>query len=275
MINFIGCNVGCNIVDPECDEGEHYTEQVYLKNIEVYRSYGITHIEFSHVTVINEEEAGRIREFCRKVGIVPWSIHSEHLNSPDQNAIDEYFRIQTHCSKIAKALDAKVVVCHIPNLEPRAGDMDRDLKILTQLADITREYELKLAIETPPYDYIIQLVDTINRDDVGMNLDTGHTFLEGRNPDEVAEKIGKRLFTTHLQDNFGTNDDHQPPGLGKINWRKLLTALKKIEYNGPLMLELTGAGVKARRSTLELRTLELDKELLFAKAYLEYLSKTI
>ncbi len=265
------CSIGCNIVDPDCDKADNYTEQVYIKNIAEYREYGFRHLEFSHVGILDEAAAGRIREFCRNLGMVPWSIHSEHLNGSGDAALQEYLDIQVRCAKICKALAAKVMVCHIPNVEPRAGDLQRDIKVLTEVADITRRFGLKLAIETPPYDYIIEIVDAIGRDDVGINLDSGHTFLEGHDPAEVARKIGKRLFTTHLQDNFGVNDDHQPPGLGKIDWASLITALKEIGYAGPLLMEMTGEEVKARRSTVELRDFALGKELLVGKSYLEYL----
>jgi sugar phosphate isomerase/epimerase len=271
MKEFTGCSIGCNIVDQHCDDETNYTEDIYMKNIAMYREYGIRHLEFSHVKFIDEAAAGRIREFCRNIGIIPWSIHSEHLNAPGDEALVKYMETQTHCARIAKALDTKVMVCHLPNVAPRAADLKRDVAILTQLADITRSFGLKLAIETPPYEYIIKVVDEINRDDVGINLDTGHTFLEGHDPGEVVKKIGKRLFTTHMQDNFGVNDDHQPAGLGKIDWRSLLRGLKEIGYQGPLMMELTGEGVKARRSTLELRDYPLEKEIMLAQAYLEYL----
>jgi len=267
----IGCNIGCNIVYPDCEDENKYNEALYFEAIPEYKKHGFTHIEFSHVHKLDEAGAGRIREFCRTVGIIPWSIHSEHLNADGAQALEEYLTIQLHCCKIAKALDAKVVVCHIPNVAPRAKALERDVDVLSKLADITHEYGLKLAIETPPYDYIIKLVDAIDRDDVGINLDTGHSFLEGNDPAFVARKIGKRLFTVHLQDNFGVNDDHQPPGLGKIDWHSTLTALNEIGYNGPLMMEMTGPGVKCRRSVKELRNFALEKELIFAKAYLEYL----
>jgi sugar phosphate isomerase/epimerase len=267
----IGCNIGCNIVHPDYEDVNKYNEALYFELIPKYKKYGFTHIEFSHVHKLDEAGAARIRELCRTTGIIPWSIHSEHLNADGAQALEDYLAIQRHCCKIAKALDAKVVVCHIPNVEPRAKAFERDVDVLTKLADITREYGLKLAIETPPYEYIIELVDAIDRDDVGMNLDTGHTFLEGHDPASVARKIGKRLFTTHLQDNFGVNDDHQPPGLGKIDWHSTLVALNEIGYNGPLMMEMTGPGVKDCRSVKELRNFALEKELIFAKAYLKYL----
>jgi len=271
MSNRISYNIGCNIVDPLCDEDSNYTKDVYLKNIAKYRDYGFTHIEFSHTSALREADALEIKDFAQKTGIIPWSIHSEHLNGGTQKEIEEYFKKQEHCCKIAQALGTKICVCHIPNVEPRATDIKRDVALLSRLADITRAHGLKLAIETPPYDYIIKVVDKINRHDVGINLDTGHCFLEGNDPEKAAKAIGKRLITTHLQDNFGVNDDHCPPGLGKINWRRTLKEILATGYDGPLLVELTGNGVKARRSVKELRNFELDKEIVFVIAYFKHL----
>jgi sugar phosphate isomerase/epimerase len=271
----VNYSIGCNIVDPVCDVGTNYTKDVYLKNIAKYREYGVSHLEFSHVTVLSEDDAKEIKDFCQKIGITPWSVHSEHLNAPGKEALDEYLCVQDKCARTAAALGTKVCVCHIPNVEPRAGEPERDIDVLKRVADITGKYGLKLAIETPPYDYIIELVDAISREDVGMNLDTGHSFLEGNDPAKVAKAIGKRLFTTHLQDNFGENDDHQAPGIGKINWRETLKAIKESGYDGPLMLELTGGGVKARRTVPQLRDFELDKEMVFALSYINLILNEI
>ena len=240
----LAVTLAANIVYPHHDDENKYNETLYLEAIPKYKEYGFSHIEFSCIHKLDETVAARIREFCQKTGIIPWSIHSENLNADGAQALEEYLLTQRRCCKIAKALGTKVVVCHIPNVFPRAKAFERDLDILTQVADISREYGLKLALETPPYDYMIKLVDAIGRDDVGINLDAGHSFLEGNDPAFVVREIGKRLFTTHLQDNFGVNDDHQPPGLGKINWEALLSALKEIGYNGPLMMEMHGSGVK-------------------------------
>lgn len=264
-------SIGCNIVDPNCDKSEHYTKDVYIRQIHKYADYGIKFVEFSHVTMLSEDDAKQIKDFSLKEGVIPWSIHSEHLNGSNKEAIEEYFTIQEECAKIAKALGTYIFVCHLPNLDPRANDLVRDINLLTRLADITGKYNLKLAIETPPYEYILKIVEAIDRDDVGINLDTGHTFLEGKDPAEVAMAIGKRLFTLHLQDNFGINDDHQAPGMGNIDWTSMIKALKSINYTAPLIMELTGSEVKARRSDKFLKDFALEKEILFAKSYLKYL----
>ena len=270
--------VGCNIVHPDCDKAEMYTRDVYIERLSAYRRYGFRHVEFSHVTAIDEGDAEAIRAHAQLVGVVPWSVHGEHLNADGQAALEEYLRIQTHCARMARALGVTLLVCHLPHVEPYAAAPRRDTDILSRLADITDSRDLKLAVETTcpaPTDYLIGIVDAINRPSVGVNLDTGHVVLQDEDPAEMARKIGPRLMTTHLQDNFGANDDHQAPGMGRIDWRSLLRALKEIGYAGPLMVELTGEGVKANRSSEEMRDFALEKEIIFTLAYLRHLAGEI
>lgn len=268
-------NIGCNIVDPLCVLAEDYTLQVYLKNIAKYREYGIRFLEFSHVTALDEESAVMIRDFCSNTGMTPWSLHSENLNDPD--GLTEYLEAEGHCAKIAAALGANVMVCHIPNIEPRAKLLERDIEIISNVAELTREYGVKLAVEVciNDFEHVIRIVDAVKRADVGMNIDTGHCFC--LNDCDVAKLIriaGKRILTLHLHDNFGSNDDHQMPGLGRIDWKSTLRALKEVAYGGPLMMEMTGPAVKAHRSVEELRDFDLEKEIVCGKAYLEYVWNT-
>ena len=248
-----------------------YCKESYLPLLEKYRSWGIRHLEFSHVMMLNVGDAGELRQRCRELGLVPWSIHSEHLNG--REGLEEYLRVQGHCAAIAEALDARTMVCHLPNLEPR-HDLEIAQTIICRLADITREHNLRLAVEncafTGEIDFICHLVAAIDRPDVGVNFDSGHAFLaEGQALPATLRKIGSRLFTTHLQDNFGENDDHQGPGMGFIDWPPLLSALQEIGYQGPLMLELTGGGVKSRRTVPQLRQYPLERELFLAQSYLQ------
>ena len=44
----------------------------------------------------------------------------------------------------------------------------------------------------------------------------------------------------HAHDNNGTNDDHLPPGDGKINWNKLVRDLIEFRFRGAFILEMAG-----------------------------------
>lgn len=271
------CNVGCNVVVPEIEDCMAYTAEVYLEHIEPYRKLGFRHLEFSHLMALSVEEALVIREHCRECGIIPWSVHSEHWN--DGILLEEYLATQEHCARVADALDARIMVCHLPNVNPRLGDFERDLEAITKLADITRKYKLKLAIEgclAGDWEYIIKIVDTLDRVDVGTNLDTGHASLySGEDLGDLIHRLGPRIFTLHIQDNFGHNDDHLPPGIGLINWQKTLQALKQVGYRGSLMMEMTSPVIKKHRSVTELKELALEKELIGGKTYLEHVWATL
>jgi sugar phosphate isomerase/epimerase len=43
----------------------------------------------------------------------------------------------------------------------------------------------------------------------------------------------------HLHDNFGEFDNHLPLGDGNINFPRIFRALKKINYTGRIILEMT------------------------------------
>lgn len=268
------CNIGCNIVIPEVDDIQMYTREVYYRAIPMYRDYGFRHLEFSHLTQLSPEDGLAIRKRCRECGISPWSVHSEHLN--EETGVNEYLATQRHCAEVADALDARVMVCHLPNLSTRF-DFERAKDILSRLADITGEFNLKLAIENcllGDAGFIIRLVDALGRPNVGINCDTGHAFLyETHDVAGLIRQFGKRLLTTHLQDNFGKNDDHQMPGLGYIDWPEVLQAIHETGYEGPLMMEMTGGAVKSRRTVPQLRKMDIDRELVCGRAYLEHVWK--
>jgi sugar phosphate isomerase/epimerase len=68
-------------------------------------------------------------------------------------------------------------------------------------------------------------------------FDSGHAHLDGGVNDAV-ELLGERIASTHLHDNAGTKDEHLLPFEGKIEWGKLLGALRQQSKEIPLVLEL-------------------------------------
>lgn len=293
--------IGCNLVDVVSDDvAGFYTLAAYRNVLNDYVRYRelIGALEFSHVTNITPEEAVTVGNWARELGFDTWSIHSEHLNVGDR--LEDYLAVQKHEAEVCAALGCQVMVCHLPNLRPYV-DFERDLDVIGKVAELTHANGVRLAVETcfypdaegalqPDAELVIKVVETLNMDDVGVNVDTGHNLIgqsHGREADlerilsgeekqtlpDLVRRIGKKLFTTHLQDNFGMNDDHQAPGFGYIDWEALLPALLETGYQGPLMMELTGAGVKPRRTVPQMRKFPLDKEIIFSASYLNFLLK--
>lgn len=269
--------VGCNIVVAGATI-QDYNEKLYYEQLEVYKNYGFSHVEFSHVFQLDEAAAKRLKQRAMELGITIWSVHSWHLNDLTSEALALYNNQQEHHAKIAGALGASVMVCHLPNVKNRHGDLQRSVTILTMVADHCRKYGVRLAIEVcedGDVEHIMKVIDTLNRPDVGMNVDTGHVMWCSKiQPSKVIRLCGSRIISLHLQDNYGANDDHQMPGLGLIDWPAVIKALKDVGYKGPLIMEMGYSG-KKHRSVPELRTYEKEKELVQGGAWLDWLWTTI
>lgn len=73
--------------------------------------------------------------------------------------------------------------------------------------------------------------------DVGICLDYGHANLMGDLSDAI-ETVSGHLWTTHVHDNDGRNDDHRVPFAGRIDWDAAMMETQKIGYDGVLMFEV-------------------------------------
>ena len=58
-----------------------------------------------------------------------------------------------------------------------------------------------------------------------------------RGPRRKRGRPDRLLATTHVHDNNGRQDSHEPPGHGTIDWSAWGPALDSIGYGGPILLE--------------------------------------
>ena len=112
---------------------------------------------------------------------------------------------------------------------------------------------------------ILWILDGINAAQVGVCLDTGHAFL-ANDIHGLVHKLSGHLRMIHVHDNGGAEDNHWPPGDGKIDWEKFLSDLIEVRFRGALILEMAGNDdpavtmAKARRGRSHLR--EIARRLL-------------
>ncbi|HEY3160709.1 MAG TPA: sugar phosphate isomerase/epimerase family protein [Vicinamibacterales bacterium] len=77
--------------------------------------------------------------------------------------------------------------------------------------------------------------------DVGICLDYGHANLMGDLGDAI-ETVSGHLWTTHVHDNDGRQDDHRVPFAGRIDWDAAIMETQKIGYDDVLMFEVADTG---------------------------------
>lgn len=123
----------------------------------------------------------------------------------------------------------------------RRDALARGLLVLAKHAD---EAGLVVCVENMPPGVhpgsrmtdLANLVTEIDHPALALTLDTGHAHMSASVASETRA-AGSRLHTTHVHDNNGRQDTHEPPGLGSIDWPAWVAALDAIDYEGPIMLE--------------------------------------
>jgi sugar phosphate isomerase/epimerase len=76
---------------------------------------------------------------------------------------------------------------------------------------------------------------------VSICLDLGHAHLEGDVVDAI-ETLSEHIAAIHAHDNGGRDDEHLVPFDGTIAWPSALTALQKVGYDAPIVMELVSRG---------------------------------
>lgn len=85
------------------------------------------------------------------------------------------------------------------------------------------------------------MLDEIGDEHIVGCLDVGHVSLIGEEAEDAIRVLGHdRLKALHVHDNGYAADDHQLPGLGKMNWTAIMKALKDIDYTGVFTYEADG-----------------------------------
>ncbi len=216
------------------------------------------HLDYHDVAAVN-----RAKNEMDRLGLEPYSMHAPFRNeiditSPDASQRDHSIREVMRAADSASALAVKYLVIHpgperadIPRSE-RLQRMDLAAESLNRIARYCREKKVGLVLEnmlphlfTGPVRELLWIVGSMVECDVGLCLDTGHASLSG-DLFGVVHKVSGHLWMIHASDNGGRFDDHLPPGMGKIDWERLLAQLARIKFGGTLILELNGNSPPAK-----------------------------
>lgn len=135
---------------------------------------------------------------------------------------------------------------------PRAASRDDNRpeaarRSLEEIVALATGVGVRVAVEVIPNplsspDVLVGLIEEqLEGLDVGICLDYGHAHLMG-DLGEAIEAVSGHLWTTHVHDNHGREDEHLVPFAGTIDWDAAIMATQKIGYDGPLMLEVADTG---------------------------------
>jgi sugar phosphate isomerase/epimerase len=83
-----------------------------------------------------------------------------------------------------------------------------------------------------------------------FHFDVAHAFIENRmkGVQQYVDAFADKLVHVHLHDNHGKQDEHLPLGEGNIDFRKVVKALKTVDYCRTMTFEVFTSRVDAARS---------------------------
>jgi sugar phosphate isomerase/epimerase len=170
------------------------------------------------INVTSTERASRIEamdEIKRALEIaeqIPFRFLVQHLGVGNEAFSDRKFEAAMtsieHLRAFAKPLGVRILLENIPN-----------------------------EISTP--DKIVDFIQKMHFDDVGVCFDVGHAHLMSSIP-EAFEILKPYICSTHVHDNQKDKDSHLWPGKGNINWSETMPLLRSAPQVPPLLLEIEG-----------------------------------
>ena len=212
-----------------------------------------THLDY-HDPAIVRRAAVRIQE----LGMEAYSFHAPFADNIDIASSDDAQRNAALAEVLQAAEAAAILRVHYFVIHPgpehpaetsgeeQLARMRNVVATLNEVARRCRELGIMCVLENKlPHllfgntSDILWILDGIDTAQVGACLDTGHAFLAG-DMHNLVHKLSAQLRMIHAHDNGGADDNHSPPGDGKIDWEKFLRDLIEVRFRGAFILEMAG-----------------------------------
>jgi len=117
---------------------------------------------------------------------------------------------------------------HVEDNLRRAADHAAGAQVTLAIEPLNRfETDLVNTVEQG-----LALVDTIDRPNVGLTIDTFHAHIEEKSLGRAIALAGKRLISFQASES-----DRGIPGSGQVRWDEAFDALDAIGYGGPIVVE--------------------------------------
>jgi fructoselysine 3-epimerase len=118
---------------------------------------------------------------------------------------------------------------------------DWSIAALGEIADKAAEFDVTLVIEPVSFDSnlvdkcdeAIEMMEEVNKPNVKLMFDTFHVLYRKEVSSDYIYRMGKDLRHMHISDN-----NRLPPGQGRGDFVSVINALKDIDFDGYLTMEL-------------------------------------
>lgn len=229
------------------------------KDVEIARVAGYDVLEIWGTKLreyLDSHSLAELKALFGTAGLRPYSINSIEFITFKKGA--EWEKIVDACHdycRIASAIDCQNVVV-VPS--PRPAEISDEevaresVRVLKELSEIADRYGVRLAFEFLGFDWCSvttlrqcnEIVETVDRENVGMVLDSFHFFAGGSELDSIDRVDPKKLLIFHINDAEDMprkqlqDANRLFPGDGVIPLKEIIRRLRRIGYEGVASVEL-------------------------------------
>jgi len=233
------------------------------------RYAGVTHID---VTELDKAQARETRKMLDGYGLTISSL--AYYPNPLHPEPEHRQTVIAHLKKVIEAaemLEVPIVGTFIGKDKNKTvpQNLEDYARIWPPIVQFAKEHGIKIAIENCPMLFSYdewpggnnlastpaiwrKMWEIIPDDNFGLNLDPSHLILQMIDYERVVHEFGEKLFHVHAKDlhidreglyNNGVLSQGMGwqvprlPGLGDVNWAKLISALTAVRYDYVISIE--------------------------------------
>lgn len=178
-----------------------------------------------------------------------------HLADPDPRFRDIAVSQIRDTIELATDLDAKVILVFVPEIAPIRMLLNYEQKrsllkgSLLQLVRFAENAGVTIGLEPSAISWfasskdILSLLDEVGSENIACYYDVGNALGQGFQPDEELVKMGKAVTQIHIKESRRAPPGKVIPpypsiGQGAMDWDKIFNALRRIDYQRYLIVEL-------------------------------------
>ncbi|MHC2067487.1 sugar phosphate isomerase/epimerase family protein [Bremerella sp. T1] len=175
--------------------------------------------------------------------------HEPTFITPEAKGRDLRYEFMRHCIDTAQTLKSDCVsVWSGRLLDDVSFDvaMNRLVASLEPVLQYAADRDVVIGFEPEPgmlidtMDKFDQLRERIDAPNFKLTLDIGHLHCQRETPlGDYIRRYGDQIVNIHLEDMKAGVHEHLPFGEGEIDFPPIFKALKEIDYQGPINVELS------------------------------------
>lgn len=192
----------------------------------------------------NREQVGEFKNHLDELGITMCSTALGAFNSDsaliDADGKDKAVKLITKTLEFTSAAGGDLMLlCTFLASEPDTPEKKQNLlAVIKQVEPIAEKLGVRIALEMPlPASEILELLKNVNPDITGVYYDSGNSLAFGYDLAEEIELLGSSIFSLHIKDSVSGTLGSLHLGKGDLGFESMLNALRKIDYNGWVILE--------------------------------------